>query len=85
VLLSMLGEHQVCAAVLIVSALLNVALNFALVPPFGLNGAAVATSISLATAALMNYIVARRRLEIEIAIWRNLPTNVFTPKPDPLV
>jgi O-antigen/teichoic acid export membrane protein len=73
VLLSMLGEHQICAAVLIVAALLNVALNFALVPTFGLLGAAIATSISLATAALMNYVVARRRLEIEIAIWRNLP------------
>jgi O-antigen/teichoic acid export membrane protein len=80
----MLGEHQVCAAVLIVSALLNVALNFALVPPFGLLGAAAATSISLATAALMNYVAARRRLEIEIAIWRNLPAGVFTPKPEPL-
>ncbi len=84
VLLSMLGEHQVCAAVLIVSALLNVALNFALVPSFGLIGAAVATSISLATAALLNYVVARRRLEIEIAIWRNLPTRVFASKPEPL-
>ncbi len=84
VLLSMLGEHQICAAVLVVSALLNVALNFALVPPFGLIGAAVATSIALATAALMNYVVARRRLEIEIAIWRNLPTRVFAPKPEPL-
>jgi O-antigen/teichoic acid export membrane protein len=69
----MLGEHQICAAVLIVVALLNVALNFALVPAFGLLGAAIATSLSLATAALMNYVVARRRLEIEIAIWRNLP------------
>ncbi len=84
VLLSMLGEHQVCAAVLVVSALLNVALNFALVPAFGLIGAAIATSIALATAALLNYVVARRRLEIEIAIWRNLPTRVFAPKPEPL-
>ena len=72
-LLSMLGEHQICAAVLIVTALLNVALNFALVPAFGLIGAAIATSISLMTAAILNYVVAKRRLEIEIAIWRNLP------------
>lgn len=73
VILSMLGEHQICAAVLIVTALLNLALNFALVPEFGLLGAAAATSISLMTAALTSYVVARRRLEIEIAIWRNLP------------
>lgn len=84
VLLSMLGEHQICAAVLIVAALLNVALNFSLVPVFGLVGAAVATSIALATAALMNYVVARRRLEIEIAIWNNFPARFVAPRPDPL-
>jgi O-antigen/teichoic acid export membrane protein len=72
-LLNMLGEQQLCAAVLVVTAVLNVALNFALVPSFGLIGAATATSISLMTAALMNYMVARRRLELEIAIWKNLP------------
>lgn len=77
VLLSMLGEHQICAAVLIVTALLNLALNFALVPVFGLVGAAAATSMSLATAALMSYVVAPRRLEIEIAIWRNLPLSTL--------
>ncbi len=81
VLLSMLGEHQICAAVLIVTALLNVALNFALVPPFGLIGAATATSISLVTAALMNYVVAKRWLEIEMAIWRNLPASPLRRSP----
>jgi O-antigen/teichoic acid export membrane protein len=63
--------------VLIVTALLNLALNFALVPVFGLVGAAAATSMSLATAALMSYVVAPRRLEIEIAIWRNLPLSTL--------
>ncbi len=72
-LLNMLGEQALCASVLVMSALLNIALNFALVPHYGLIGAATATSISLMTAAVMNYIVARRRLEIEIAIWNNLP------------
>lgn len=71
-LLNMLGEQQLCAAVLAVTAALDIALNFALVPRFGLVGAATATSISLATAALLNYVVARRRLEIEIAIWHNV-------------
>lgn len=72
-LLNMLGEQTLCATVLFASAVLNVALNFALVPQFGLVGAACATSISLMMAAFMNYIVVWRRLEIEIAIWRNLP------------
>ncbi len=71
-LLNMLGEQQLCAAVLAVTAALDIALNFALVPRYGLVGAAIATSISLITAALLNYVVARRRLEIEIAIWHNV-------------
>lgn len=71
-LLNMLGEQQLCAAVLAVTAALDIALNFALVPRYGLVGAATATSISLTTAALLNYVVARRRLEIEIAIWHNV-------------
>lgn len=72
-LLNMLGEQVLCATVLISAAVIDVALNFALVPRFGLIGAALATSISLMMAALMNSVVVWRRLEIEIAIWKNLP------------
>ncbi|HMN39010.1 MAG TPA: lipopolysaccharide biosynthesis protein [Hyphomicrobium sp.] len=72
-LLNMLGEQKLCATVLFTSAMLNVALNVALVPQFGLVGAASATAISLMMAAMLNYFVVWRRLEIEIAIWRNLP------------
>ena len=35
-------------------------------------GAAAATSVALVTAALMNTVVARRRLELEISIWTSL-------------
>lgn len=71
-LLNMLGEQVLCATVLGFSALLNIALNFALVPHFGMIGAASATATSLVTASLMNYVVVRRRLDIEIGIWRNV-------------
>ena len=71
-LLNMLGEQRLCAAVLATTAVLNVALNFALIPAFGLLGAATATSVSLVTAALLNYLVVGWRLDIEIAVWRNL-------------
>ena len=50
--LNMLGEQGLCALVLVVSAVLDVALSFALVPAFGMLGAAAATSIALVTAAL---------------------------------
>lgn len=69
--LNMLGEQWLCALVLVVSALLNIALSFALVPAFGMLGAAAATSTALVMAALMNYVVARRRLELEISIWNS--------------
>jgi O-antigen/teichoic acid export membrane protein len=71
-LLNMLGEQTLCAAVLGSTAVLNIALNLALVPSFGLAGAATATAASLVAAALMNYAVVSWRLGIEVAVWRNL-------------
>lgn len=71
-LLNMLGEQKRCAQVLVGSAVANVLMNLALVPTFGLVGAATATSLSLMLAALLNYTVVRRRLGFEIAIWKNL-------------
>jgi O-antigen/teichoic acid export membrane protein len=72
-LLNMLGEQKLCALVLLSAATLNIVLNVLLVPVHGLVGAAGATALSLMTAALMNAIVVWRRLDIEIAIWKNLP------------
>jgi O-antigen/teichoic acid export membrane protein len=71
-LLNMLGEHKICAAVLFMTAVLNIALNLVLVPLFGLLGAATATSVALVVAALTNYVVVGRRLDLDIAVWRNL-------------
>jgi O-antigen/teichoic acid export membrane protein len=75
VLLNMLGEQRLCAAVLVGATALNIALNLALVPAFGLVGAATATSLSLAAAAIAGAVAARRRLGIDTAIWRNLATR----------
>jgi O-antigen/teichoic acid export membrane protein len=72
-LLNMLGEQRLCALVLAVAATVDIALNFALVPRFGLVGAATATAASLSLGATLNAIVIRRRLGIDIAIWKNLP------------
>jgi O-antigen/teichoic acid export membrane protein len=71
-LLNMLGQQRLCATILATMAVMNVALNFALVPTFGLPGAATATSVSLVAAALMNYLAVSRRLGIDVAVWRNL-------------
>jgi O-antigen/teichoic acid export membrane protein len=52
---------------------LNVLLNLLLIPPYGINGAAFATSISLLISSLMLYWLARRKLDIDataLGLWR---------------
>lgn len=61
-LLTMTGQQNAMAVVLTVTSALNVALALVLVPRFGLEGAAVATSASLAASCLALAVVARRRL-----------------------
>lgn len=68
-LLNMLGEQKACAAVLVFTAVLNVILNLIMVPAFGLIGAALATSTALIATALLQYLVAKRRLGLDVAIW----------------
>jgi O-antigen/teichoic acid export membrane protein len=71
-LLNMQGEQRLCALVMMGAAVLNIALNLILVPRYGMTGAATATAISLMMAALLNAAVAKRKLGIDVAIWRNL-------------
>lgn len=61
-ILNMLGEQKICAAALFGSAGLNLALNFALIPAYGLMGAAFATAVSMALGAITMAVAARRRL-----------------------
>ncbi|MDA7947979.1 MAG: lipopolysaccharide biosynthesis protein [Hyphomicrobiaceae bacterium] len=64
VVLNMLGQQKVCAAILFATAGLNLALNFALIPFYGLMGAAAATAISMALGALSMSLAAYRRLRL---------------------
>lgn len=68
-LLNMLGKQRVCAALLVATAVLNVALNLALVPPLGLYGAAFASALSLTAGALMSWLAARMSLGLDISVW----------------
>jgi O-antigen/teichoic acid export membrane protein len=69
-LLSAMGEQKACAAIAVSVAVLDIALNLALVPPFGMMGAASATAISLALGAVLFAITARRKTGIAISIWQ---------------
>ncbi len=71
-ILNMLGQQKACASVIVSMAILNIVLGVVLVPRFGSLGAAAATATALLLGALLNTVVARRRLGLEIAIWRNL-------------
>jgi O-antigen/teichoic acid export membrane protein len=77
-LLNMLGQQRACALILTATAVLDIVLNFTLVPLFGLLGAASATALSLTFASIANYVVARRRLDLNVGIWANLGRSPST-------
>jgi O-antigen/teichoic acid export membrane protein len=60
----MAGQQRICAAVYTGAFLLNVVLNFALIPIFGLKGAAMATSMALIAETVALYWVTVSRLGI---------------------
>ncbi len=66
--LTMSGEQKTCAYVYAASLFVALMLNFALVPVFGLTGAAVATLCTLAFEAASLYAAAHRRLGLHIFI-----------------
>ncbi|MEQ9146082.1 MAG: polysaccharide biosynthesis C-terminal domain-containing protein [Parvibaculaceae bacterium] len=65
-LLNMLGEERACAATFVVSLLVNVALNFALIPVLGIVGAALATAVSVGVRSLALTWLVHRRLGFHI-------------------
>ncbi|MEZ5871238.1 MAG: lipopolysaccharide biosynthesis protein [Nitratireductor sp.] len=66
--LTMSGEQGTCAAVYAASLSVNLVLNFALIPAYGLKGAAIATTCAMVFEAGALYAAARRRLGIHIFI-----------------
>ncbi|MEO0992468.1 MAG: oligosaccharide flippase family protein [Pseudomonadota bacterium] len=64
-LASMAGQERVAMQVVGVSALLNIALNAAFIPYFGIEGAATASALSLVFSRLWMRRVVRRRLGVE--------------------
>jgi O-antigen/teichoic acid export membrane protein len=61
-ILSMLGAERACAAVFAAALGLNLALGFALIPAFGLTGAALATALTLVARSVALAWIAYRRL-----------------------
>ncbi len=68
-LLSMANQQGIAAIVYLGTFILNVALNFLLIPHFGLTGAACATAIALMTEATGLFFATRWRLGINCSIF----------------
>jgi len=68
-LLTMTGNQNVCAFVYAVTLALNIALSVVLIPAFGLWGAAIATTASMAFEAVALSFTVWRRLGIVMAIF----------------
>lgn len=66
--LTMSGKQKWCAVVYALTLLVAIILNFLLIPYYGLNGAAMATTISLCFEAAALYATARRTLDLHIFI-----------------
>jgi len=68
-LLNMMGHQKLTMVVLLGAAMLNIVLNVVLIPPFGLEGAALATAVALSLQALILLVLARRKLGLRSGVF----------------
>ncbi len=68
--LNMMGQQNACALVHGVSLVVNIALNVILIPKMGFYGAATATTSAMVFESVLLYLVARRRLGLNVFILR---------------
>jgi len=69
-ILNMTGFEQDTVRGVALAAVINVVLNVALIPPFGIEGAAVATAVSLVTWNVVLFWKVRGRVGIVSTAWR---------------
>ncbi len=66
-MMTMTGNQRIFLLVYILAGILDVILNFILVPSYGMNGAAVASSVSLAALNLAMYFIVKKKLHIKVS------------------
>ena len=67
-LMSMTGHHNAALQVIIVSVIINISLNYYLIPLYGIEGAATATAISTIIRNLWMAIIVRKTINIKPTI-----------------
>jgi O-antigen/teichoic acid export membrane protein len=68
-LLNMVGQQKICAAIYGGAFAVNLALCVALVPRFGLFGAAIATATAVVVESVLLFVITKRRLGLHVFIW----------------
>ncbi len=68
-LLSVLGQQKICALVMFFTLIINVAMNFALIPVFGLLGAAAATTFSIMLESVLLFWIIKWRLGLHAFVF----------------
>ncbi|MDX3927631.1 MAG: lipopolysaccharide biosynthesis protein [Shinella sp.] len=63
-LLTMAGEQKLCVTLYAAALAANIGLNFALIPAFGVTGAATATTTAMTIEAILLHVAVRRKLSI---------------------
>ena len=66
----MLGQQRACALIYATAFAVNIELSIALIPHFGMAGAACATATALLTESILLFTVTKRRLGFHVFIWR---------------
>jgi O-antigen/teichoic acid export membrane protein len=70
--LRMVGHQKLCALVLFISAVVDIALSLALTPPYGVLGAALANAGAMTVSAGLFYVLARRTLGFDVSAFSGL-------------
>lgn len=70
--LNMLGHQRACAAAFGVAAVVCIFLNAFLIPFFGAIGAGLATTTAFSTAAVLNWMHARRLLDLDVFVFAGI-------------
>jgi O-antigen/teichoic acid export membrane protein len=68
-LLNMLGQQRICALVYATAFGINIGLCVALIPRFGIAGAAAATATAFIVESILLFTVTKRRLGFHVFIW----------------
>jgi O-antigen/teichoic acid export membrane protein len=68
-LLNMLGQQRICALVYLAAFALNLVLCIALIPHFGVAGAAISTAIALTVESILLFLAVKDRLGLHAFIW----------------